>query len=66
MLEVNLYDDLTDEFILEISNELFITTMAYNAFKNKQILINKIRDRKVRYTMLKNILQVMPFKSSGV
>ncbi len=66
MLEIKLYDDLTNEFILEISDELFATTMAYNTFKNKHIFINKIHDRQVRYTMLKNILILVRFKSSRV
>ena len=61
MLVIKQYNDLTNEFILEISNELFTTTMAYVAFENKQIFINKIHDKQVRYTMLKNILLLVPF-----
>jgi hypothetical protein len=56
MLEINLYNDLTNEFILQISDELFSTTMAYNSFTKKQMFINKIHDTQVRYMMLKNIL----------
>jgi hypothetical protein len=61
MLAIKQYDDLTNDFILEISNELFTTTMAYCAFKNKQMFMNKIHDKHVRYTMLKNILIIVPF-----
>ena len=61
MLVIKQYDDLTNEFILEISNELFTTTMAYRTFENKQIFMNKIHDKHVIYTMLKNILLLVPF-----
>ena len=66
MYYINSYNDLTNEFIFEISHELFTTTMAYNAFTQKQIFVNKIHDKQVRYTMLKNILQIVPFNSSKV
>jgi len=48
---------LTDENILDISDELFETTLAYNIFGNKQIFISKIKDETIRYKMLKNIIQ---------
>lgn len=60
MLQINSYNDLTNEFILEISDELFTTTMAYNTFTHKQIFINKIHDKQIRYKMLKKILQIVP------
>ena len=60
MLQINTYNDLINEFILEISDELFTTTMAYNIFKHKQLFVNKIHDNQVRYRMLRNILQIVP------
>ena len=61
MLQIKTYNDLTDEFILKISDTLFITTMAYNGFRTKQVFINKICDKQIRYKMLKNILHLVPF-----
>jgi len=61
MLQINTYNDLTNDFILEISDELFTTTLAYNTFIHKQLFVNKIRDKQIRYKMLQNILQIVPF-----
>ncbi len=52
-------DSLTDSFVLEMSDELFVTTMAYKAFTNKQTFINKISDKHVRFQMLKNVLETV-------
>ncbi len=58
MLQINGHADLTDQFILEINDNLFVTTVAYSSFGTKQMFVNKIHDTQVRYTMLKNILQL--------
>ena len=47
MLKINTYDDLTNDFILEISDKLFITTTAYNTFTHKHVFVNKIHDKKL-------------------
>jgi hypothetical protein len=60
MLQINTYNDLTNEFILEISDELFTTTTAYTIFIHKQLFVNKIHDKQIRYKMLQNILQIVP------
>ena len=57
-LNITSTENLTDAFILEISDELFARTMAYTAFKSKQLFINKINDLNVRYSMIKNIVQI--------
>ena len=48
--------DLTNDFVLNIDDDLFTTTSAYRNFGNKQTFVNKIIDKHVRYIMLKNIL----------
>lgn len=58
-MQLATYDDLTDEFILGINDELFSTTMAYSAFRNKQLFVSKIHDKHVRYHMMKNIITVL-------
>jgi len=55
-IKITSYDDLTDEFILEVSDKLFQNTLGYNAFKSKKIFVNKIKDKHLRYNFLKNIL----------
>ena len=62
MIQIKTYNDLTNEFILKISDELFTTTRAYNGFQDKQVFVNKIHDNHVRYIMLQNILKIAPFK----
>jgi len=47
---------LTNEFILNINDNLFIKTTAFNIFGNKVTFTNKINDKNLRYKMLKNIL----------
>ena len=60
MLQIKDYNiELTDEFVLNINDDLFITTNAYITFKNKQTFVNKIIDKKIRYKMLQNILQIV-------
>jgi len=59
MLQINRYNDLTNNFILEISDELF-TTMTYRTFIDKQLFVKKIIDKHIRYNMLHNILQIVP------
>ena len=38
MLQIETYNDLTNEFILKISDELFTTTRAYYTFKTNKYL----------------------------
>lgn len=59
MIQVQSKEDLTNEFILEIDDVLFIQTMAYKTFGNKQLFVNKIRDLMVRYKMMNNIIQLI-------
>ncbi len=60
MLQINTIEELTNEFILEISDEMFKNTVAYKAFKTAQIFISKIHihDKALRYSMIKNIIKI--------
>ena len=55
MLQIKTIENLTNEYILDISDELFAQTMAYRTFRTKHIFIDKIKDLTVRYNMMKNI-----------
>lgn len=59
MLEIKYYSELTNEFIMNIDDNLYLTTTAYKTFKNKQTFVDKIHDTRVRHVMLKNILQIV-------
>ncbi len=59
MYKIYNVNELTNEFVLNISNEAFIQTQAFNTFGKKDIFINKIHDQSVRYTMLKNIITIV-------
>jgi hypothetical protein len=56
MLQIKTKELLTNQFILEISDDLFIKTKAYNAFQNKQIFLDKIKDFTLRYKFMDNII----------
>ena len=58
MLQIKTINELTDEFILNINDTLFIQTIAYKTFQTKQIFISKIHDKSIRYKMITNILQI--------
>ena len=58
MLQIKKIDELTDEFILNIDETLFIQNIAYNTFQTKQLFISKIHDKTIRYKMITNILLI--------
>jgi hypothetical protein len=64
-----LYEYLTNEFIMNIDDHLFMKTSAFIAFSNKITFINTVTDKTIRFQMLKNILsepQESIFQRPGV
>jgi hypothetical protein len=52
-----LYEHLTNDFIMNIDENVFMKTLAFNTFGNKITFINNITDKAIRFQMLQNILQ---------
>jgi len=52
-------DCLTDEFIRGVDDELLLQTYGVKAFGTVEIFLNKIKDKMVRYTMMKSAFQLM-------
>lgn len=48
-----------DEYINQIPEDLFNTTMAFKAYQSKQLFILKIGDFGARRNMMKNIVTIL-------
>lgn len=60
MITINDYNVLTDNYILNIDDTLFIGTQAYRTFSNKQRFIHVIKDNYIRFKLMKDIMQFIP------
>lgn len=56
MYSITNYGDLTDNFILDMEDNLFMTTTAYRTFGSKNRFVSKIHEPVIRFKMLKNIV----------
>ena len=55
-IQINNFDELSNDFILNIHNNLFQLTQANRTFLSKNTFITKIHDKRLRYKMLQEIL----------
>jgi hypothetical protein len=62
-LKIKNHNELTNEFIMNIDDELF---KFVNGFNSKEQFIEKIYDTSVRYNLLKSILEVESIQLASV
>ena len=55
-IQINNFDELSNDFILNIHNNLFQLTQANRTLLSKNTFITKIHDKRLRYKMLQEIL----------